>query len=138
MFYTLGFIPYEFSHFVDLDPKALVPVPFTLVTSIFIHGGWLHILGNMLYLWILEDNREDRLGHFKYLVFYGICGIVGSLTHALVRPNSQIPTVGTSGAIAGVLGAYMFLFLKAGIRTLLILGTFIRVARIPATYPSAC
>lgn len=132
LFYTLGFIPYEFSHFVDLDPIALVPVPFTLVTSMFIHGGWLHILGNMLYLWIFGDNVEDRLGHFKYLVFYGICGMVGSLTHALVSPNSQIPTVGASGAIAGVLGAYMFLFPKAGIRTLLILGIFIRVVRIPA------
>ena len=128
----LGSIPYEVINAVDLDPKNLVPVPLTLLTSMFIHGGWLHILGNMLYLWIFGDNVEDTLGHLKYLCFYLMCGIIASLTHAFLNFSSQVPVVGASGAIAGVLGAYMFLFPKARIRTVLILLVFVRVVSVPA------
>ncbi|KPK24531.1 MAG: hypothetical protein AMK69_15955 [Nitrospira bacterium SG8_3] len=128
----LGAIPYEVINAVDLNPKNLVPVPLTLVTSMFIHGGWLHLLSNMLYLWIFGDNVEDMLGHLKYLCFYLICGVMASLTHAFVNLSSQVPVVGASGAIAGVLGAYIFLFPKARIRTVLILLIFVRVVRVPA------
>jgi membrane associated rhomboid family serine protease len=128
----LGFIPYEISNAVDLNPKNLAPVPLTIFTAMFLHGGWLHLLSNMLYLWIFGDNVEDILGHFKYLFFYFMCGIVASLTHGFLNLSSQVPTIGASGAIAGVLGAYMFLFPKARIRTLMILFVFIQVISVPA------
>jgi membrane associated rhomboid family serine protease len=128
----LGSVPYEVINAVDLDPKNLVPVPLTLLTSMFVHGGWLHLLGNMLYLWIFGDNVEDMLGHLKYLCFYLMCGVIASLTYAFLNFSSQVPVVGASGAIAGVLGAYMFLFPKARIRTVLILLVFVRVVSVPA------
>jgi membrane associated rhomboid family serine protease len=86
----------------------------------------------MLYLWIFGDNVEDMLGHLKYLCFYLMCGVIASLTHAFLNFSSQVPVVGASGAIAGVLGAYMFLFPKARIRTVLILLVFVRVVSVPA------
>lgn len=132
LYAQLGFIPYEFSHFKDIGPRNLLPIPFTLFTSMFLHGGWLHLLSNMLYLWIFGDNVEDLLGHFKYLLFYILCGLAATLAHGAVNLNSQIPLVGASGAIAGVLGAYMFLFPGARIRTLVILVVFISVINIPA------
>jgi len=132
LFSRLGCIPYEFTHFVDINPPALVPIPLTILTSIFMHGGWIHLLSNMLYLWIFGDNIEDTLGHFKYLVFYIVCGAAASLLHIFTNLNSQVPTIGASGAIAGVMGAYMFLFPRARIKTLLILVIFIQVVRIPA------
>jgi membrane associated rhomboid family serine protease len=128
----LGFIPYEVINAVDLGPKNLVPVPLTLLTSMFVHGGWLHLLGNMLYLWIFGDNVEDALGHLKYLCFYLMCGLIASLTHTFLNLSSEVPVVGASGAIAGVLGAYMFLFPKARIRTVLILLVFVRLVSVPA------
>ena len=128
----LGCIPYEFTHFVDISPPALVPVPLTIITAMFMHGGWVHLLGNMLFLWIFGDNIEDRLGHFRYLSFYLLCGLIASLSHILTNLSSQVPSIGASGAIAGVMGAYMVLFPRARIRTLLILGIFIQIVRIPA------
>jgi len=101
LFFQLGCIPYEFSHFVDLNPSALVPVPLTILTAMFLHGGWIHILSNMLFLWIFGDNIEDTLGHFKYLAFYILCGLIASFFHIFTNLNSQIPTIGASGAIAG-------------------------------------
>ena len=132
LFFRLGCIPYEFSHFVDINPPALVPVPLTILTAMFMHGGWIHLLSNMLYLWIFGDNIEDRLGHLRYLSFYILCGLIASLCHIITNLNSQVPSLGASGAIAGVMGAYMVLFPKARIRTLLILVVFIQVVRIPA------
>jgi len=128
----LGFIPYEVINAVDLDTKHLVAAPLTLLSSMFVHGGWLHLLGNMLYLWIFGDNVEDTLGHIKYLCFYIMCGVMASLTHGFLNLNSQVPVVGASGAIGGVLGAYMFLFPKARIKTALILLVFVQVVSIPA------
>ncbi|RZB37109.1 MAG: hypothetical protein SRB2_01613 [Desulfobacteraceae bacterium Eth-SRB2] len=130
--FKLGFIPYELSHFVDVNPKNLVPIPLTIFTAMFMHGGWLHLLSNMLYLWIFGDNIEDVLGHVKYLFFYIMCGIAATLVHGFININSQIPTLGASGAIAGVLGAYIFLFPKARIKTLVILFVFIQIVHIPA------
>ena len=131
-FLRLGFIPYEWSHFVDLNPKNLVPVPLTVFTAMFIHGGWLHLVSNMLYLWIFGDNVEDRLGHVKYFFFYLLCGVAATFAHLFTQLNSKIPTVGASGAIAGVLGAYIFLFPKARIKTLIILFVFIQIVPVPA------
>ena len=132
LFYTLGFIPYEFFHFADIGPKNMVPIPLTIVTAMFMHAGWFHLLSNMLYLWIFGDNIEDRLGHRKYLFFYLFCGAVATLVHGVIHMNSKVPAVGASGAIAGVLGAYMFLFPRARIRVLFIFFIIFRVIRVPA------
>jgi len=131
-FLKLGFIPFEFTHFKDIGPENLVTVPLTIFTAMFIHGGWIHLLSNMLYLWIFGDNVEDLLGHVKYLFFYLVCGIAATGLHFFVNTSSKIPTVGASGAIAGVLGAYLFLFPKARVKTLLILFIFIHIISIPA------
>ena len=98
----------------------------------FMHGGWMHILGNMLYLWIFGDNIEDNFGHAKFLIFYLICGAVASFYHILVDPDSVIPSLGASGAIAGVLGAYLILFPKNRVRTLLPLGFLWTTIELPA------
>ncbi len=90
-----------------------IPAYATLVTSMFLHGGWMHLIGNMLYLWIFGNNIEDVMGHAKYVVFYLTCGILAALSHALTDPSSTIPMVGASGAISGVLGAYVLLFPRA-------------------------
>jgi membrane associated rhomboid family serine protease len=91
----------------------------TLFTAMFMHAGWLHLLGNLLYLWIFGDNVEDALGHVKYLVFYIICGLAADAAQILVGPNSNIPNLGASGAIAGVLGAYLVLFPRGQVRVLM-------------------
>jgi membrane associated rhomboid family serine protease len=115
---------------------ALVPADFhwsSVLTSMFIHGGWLHFLGNMLYLWIFGDNVEDRLGHFRYLIFYLLCGTVAGVAHVLMNPNSILPTLGASGAIAGVMGAYFVLYPRSQILTLVPLFFFyMRVIEVPA------
>ncbi|NPV90495.1 MAG: rhomboid family intramembrane serine protease [Firmicutes bacterium] len=128
-----GVVPARVYHnlFVSHDYiAALLP----LTTSVFLHGGWVHVLGNLLYLWVFGDNVEDRLGHFKYLLFYLAAGIAGGLAQILTDPASLVPVVGASGAIAGVLGAYVVSFPRARIETLLILIIFISVVRIPAIY----
>lgn len=130
------------------DPRlalqyALIPAALTdgsinpidisrIFTSMFMHGGLAHIGGNMLYLWIFGDNIEDAMGHFKYLFFYLLGGVLASLAHIITDPNSTIPTVGASGAIAAVLGAYIILYPRARILTLIIFGFFIRLSMVPA------
>jgi len=104
-----------------------------IFTSMFMHGGLLHIAGNMLYLWIFGDNVEDNLGKGKYLIFYLVGGAVASLAHIVSSPNSQIPTVGASGAIAAVLGAYLVLYPSAKVETFIPLGFFMRLAVLPAS-----
>jgi membrane associated rhomboid family serine protease len=128
----LGFIPYEFFHFEDIAPANWLPPQMTIISAMFMHGGWLHLLGNMLYLWIFGDNVEDVLGHTRYLFFYLICGLWATLAHGLMNIESQIPTVGASGAIAGLLGAYMISFPGARIKTLIFLFVFIKIVPIPA------
>ncbi|MFL4470575.1 rhomboid family intramembrane serine protease [Tateyamaria armeniaca] len=104
----------------------------TLFSSMFLHGGWMHLIGNMLFLFIFGDNIEDEMGHIPYLVFYLAAGIVAGLVQVISAPGSTIPTVGASGAIAGVMGSYLLLFPKARVDILLILIVFIRIFPIPA------
>lgn len=104
----------------------------TLITSQFLHGGFLHLGGNMLFLSIFGNNIEDRLGHIKYLVFYLTCGVLAGLSQWFFSQNSTIPSLGASGAIAGVLGAYILRFPQAEILTLIPLGFFVTTARLPA------
>lgn len=115
---------------------ALIPIQltsspateaYTIVTSMFLHGGFLHLGGNMLYLWIFGDNIEDVMGHRRYLLFYLLCGVVAAVAHVITDPASNIPTIGASGAVAGVLGGYLVLFPMASVRTfvpILLLRTF--------------
>ena len=122
---------------------ALIPSQFTrslsvgdvtdIFTSMFMHAGLAHIAGNMLYLWIFGDNVEDSMGKFKYLVFYLVGGLVASLTHIFTNPTSAIPTVGASGAIAAVLGAYLVLFPTARVLTFIPLGFFLHLTLVPAS-----
>ncbi len=105
---------------------------YTLFSSMFLHGDFWHILGNMLYLWIFGDNVEDTLGKFWFIVMYFLSGLVGSFAHILVSPGSTIPTIGASGAVSGVLGCYLLLFPKARVLALIPLGIFIRFTMLPA------
>lgn len=111
---------------------AAVPEWLTLLTCTFLHGGWLHFLGNMWFLWIFGDNVEDRLGHLGYLGFYLACGVVASGAHLLAGPDSPIPTVGASGAIAGVMGAYLHLYPRSQIIALVPLGIVMTTMVLPA------
>jgi membrane associated rhomboid family serine protease len=117
------------AHFADGVTLADI---MTIFTSMFMHAGWAHIAGNMLYLWIFGDNVEDRLGHGRYLVFYFVGGVVASLTHLATNWGSDLPTVGASGAIAAVLGAYLVLFPASRIATFIPLGLFSRLTVVPA------
>lgn len=130
--HQMGAIPFEIAHIIDIDPHSAVPIPLTILTYMFMHGGLLHLLGNMLYLWIFGDNVEDSLGHIRFVLFYLFCGIMAAIIHILSDVNSLIPMVGASGAIAGVLGAYFLLYPKANVLTLVIFFLFIRTIRIPA------
>jgi membrane associated rhomboid family serine protease len=127
-----GTIPVEILSGRDIPPPIPVPVTLTLVTSTFIHGGFLHIASNMLYLWVFGDNVEDVMGKPTFLAFYLACGVVGGLAHVVTNAASAIPTVGASGAVAGILGAYLVIFPKATVRTLLLIGPFITITRISA------
>jgi len=102
--YTWGLVPERF--LISPDPFQWI----TLFTSMFLHGGWFHLISNMLALYIFGDNVEDRMGHFRYLIFYLLCGVGAGLTHVFLNPDSPVPTVGASGAISGVLAAYLVLF----------------------------
>lgn len=128
--YRTAAIPYEVTNFVDTGPRGIVPPPFTLITAMFVHGGFFHLAGNMLYLWIFGDNIEDRLGHLNFFVFYLITGVAASFIHILADPASEVPMIGASGAIAGVLGAYFLLFPRAHVITLVFF--FVTTVRIPA------
>lgn len=125
--YEIALIPANVTAGFDLgDLKAIF-------TSMFLHAGLSHLLGNMLYLWIFGDNVEDRLGHFWYLVFYLAGGIVAAFAHVALNPNSVIPTVGASGAIAAVLGAYLILFPQVKVLTFVPIGFFLRLTLLPAS-----
>jgi membrane associated rhomboid family serine protease len=115
---TWGFVPARYFLVAEIDPSNWVARYLPLLTSMFLHGGWAHLIGNMLYLWIFGDNVEDRLGHLRYLGFYLLAGVGAGLTHAYLHPASEIPTVGASGAISGVLGAYLVMFPHARVYTL--------------------
>ncbi len=110
----------------------LGPAMVGIVTSIFLHGGWLHLIGNMLYLWIFGNNIEDRFGRIRFLAFYLAGGVVAALTHVAIDPTSDIPMVGASGAIAAILGAYLVLYPRARILSLVFLGVFYQLIEVRA------
>jgi membrane associated rhomboid family serine protease len=127
-----GLIASEFLHGVDLPPTLPIPIWLTLLTSMFLHGGLLHLLGNMLYLWIFGDNIEDAMGPLRFLLFYLLCGVIASLSQIAIDPGSSIPSIGASGAIAGVLAAYFMLFPHSRVLTLIPIFFFLRLISIPA------
>jgi len=131
-YFRLGCIPYEISRLADIGPTALVPVPFTLLTALFLHGGWIHLAANMLFLWIFGDNVEARLGHARYAIFYLACGVVATVVQVAIHPGSRAPIVGASGAIAAIMAAYLVFFPHARIKTLVFWFVFVQVVRIPA------
>lgn len=113
VFYSFGFIPAVVRDVTELPPDLIViPENASYLTYAFLHGGFMHLAGNMLFLWVFGDNVEDAMGHFRFLVFYMICAAAGAYAHELVIPNSEIPLVGASGAAAGVVGAYLVLHPK--------------------------
>ncbi len=131
--YAWGAIPYEFTHFTNLPSYPELSFPLTLVSSMFMHGGLLHLVANMLYLWIFGANVEDCMGRGRFIFFYLLCGLIAAGSHILSSPNSKLPMVGASGAVSGVLGGYLLLYPRAKILTLLFFGFFMRLVEIPAT-----
>ncbi|HTZ35568.1 MAG TPA: rhomboid family intramembrane serine protease [Stellaceae bacterium] len=131
--YSYGFVPAVLFHTARL-PQALAVLPpwATIFTSMFLHGGWLHIGGNMLFLWIFGNNIEDVLGHFRYLLLYLVSGVVAALCQALADPGSTLPMIGASGAIAGVLGAYLLLYPQANVHVLVLIVILLRIVTVPA------
>ena len=127
-----GLIPGELLGGTDLPPTIPVPLWLTLLSSMFLHGGFMHLIGNMLYLWIFGDNVEDAMGSGRFLLFYLLCGLAASLAQIAVAPSSAIPMIGASGAIAGVLAAYFMLFPYAKIMTVIPIFFFLRVVSLPA------
>ena len=116
LFYEFGIVPSHFTH--GFAYHTNLGTFLTIFTSMFLHGGWWHIIGNMWVLWIFGDNIEDQLGHFAYLFFYLLCGLAAGITHILLNAGSSIPTAGASGAIAGIMGAYFLLYPRAKVLTL--------------------
>jgi membrane associated rhomboid family serine protease len=116
-----GAIPREITSLQDFGPRALVPVPLTIFTSMFLHGGLLHVLGNMWFLWVFADNVEDRLGRGRFLAFYLVTGAIGAVAQCLMMPLSSAPMIGASGAVAGILGGYILNFPHARVVTLVLL-----------------
>jgi len=131
MFFSYGAIPSQMVHGFDAG-RLPFPIIKSIFTSMFIHGGFMHMGGNMLYLWIFGNNVEDEMGHSRFIVFYLLCGVIAAYSQALIDSNSNVPMVGASGAVAGILGAYFLLFPRAKILTLLPIGIFIQIVRIPA------
>jgi membrane associated rhomboid family serine protease len=131
--YSLGFIPATVFGERQLPPElVMVPPEATLLTSMFLHGGLMHLLGNMLYLWIFGNNVEDAMGHARFLAFYLVCGIAAALAQALPAPGSVLPMIGASGAVAGVLGAYLLLHPKARVLVVIPFGFYLHMTYLPA------
>jgi membrane associated rhomboid family serine protease len=131
--FEISLDPYSRNHFISV--YGLIPEHLylsSLFTSMFLHGGWMHIIGNMWFLWIFGDNVEDVMGHAKYLLFYLLCGVAAGVTHIFFNPQSSVPTVGASGAIAGIMGAYMIKFPRSRIVTLVFILFFITTVEVPA------
>lgn len=130
-FFEFGIVPIDVARAFS-NPSTYIEGILPFFTSMFLHGGWLHLGGNMLYLWIFGDNVEDKLGHGRYILFYLLCGLVAGVAHVVIDMNSEIPTVGASGAISGVLGAYLIMFPKARVITVIPLFIFLQIAELPA------
>ena len=133
--YAYGLIPAVLLGGQALNPEiARIPAELSVITSMFLHGGWLHLIGNMLYLWIFGNNIEDAMGHARFVAFYLLCGIAAAFAQALQDPSSTIPMIGASGAIGGVLGGYLLLYPRARVLVLIPLGIFFYTLRIKALY----
>ncbi len=133
--FQFGMIPARVSVYVEQGaPLFYQGVWLPFLSSMFLHGGWLHLLGNMLYLYIFGDNVEDMLGHWRFLGFYVVCGLGAALAHYWVYPTSMVPVVGASGAIAGVLGAYLLMFPRSRVLTLVPIFVFIQFIELPAQF----
>ncbi|MGY8986595.1 MAG: rhomboid family intramembrane serine protease [Sphingomonadales bacterium] len=131
--YTYGFIPSKLFSIDGFEININGPPPYlTILSSMFLHGGWMHLIGNMVFLWIFGNNVEDTLGHGRFILFYLLCGLVAALVQMFSDPGSEIPMVGASGAVSGIMGAYIILYPRAKILTLLFLGIFITTMRISA------
>jgi len=130
--YAMGLIPFEITHHTDLLPTGPSIIYLTIFTSMFMHGSIIHLLGNMLFLWIFGNNVEEYLGRVNFIIFYLVGGLSAAFTQIFFNPNSTMPMVGASGAIAGVLGAYLLLYPRARVTTVIIFGFFIRLIKIPA------
>jgi membrane associated rhomboid family serine protease len=130
--YSFGLLPFEITHHIDLPPFGPTPIYFTIFSSMFMHSSSVHLLGNMLFLWIFGNNVEDYLGRRKFAFFYLVCGVAAAATQILVNSDSRVPMIGASGAIAGVLGAYWLLYPQAKVTTVIIFVFFIRLIKIPA------
>ena len=132
-FLSFGMIPAILFGYSELSgPLKIIPPFLSIFTSMFLHGGWMHIIGNMTYLYIFGDNIEERLGKLKFIIFYLVTGIVAAFTQAIMDPTSTIPMIGASGAIAGVLGGYLVLYPKANIKVLFWFIIFVKVIKIRA------
>lgn len=131
LIYEFGIVPRHFTYGLA-SPHLQLGAFLTILTSMFLHGGWLHIIGNMWVLWIFGDNIEDQVGHFAYLLFYLLCGFAAGITHILLNAGSSVPTVGASGAIAGIMGAYFLLYPRAKVLTLVPLIVFFTFWWLPA------
>lgn len=130
--FAYSVIPAKYFHLGQVDRWNIVDRFLPLFTSLFLHGGWLHLIGNMIYLWIFGDNVEDMMGHIKYLLFYLLCGLGANYAHLYTNASSPIPTIGASGAIAGVMGAYIVLFPRSRVWTLFPIFFFIQIVQVPA------
>ncbi|MBT7950097.1 MAG: rhomboid family intramembrane serine protease [Gammaproteobacteria bacterium] len=130
---SLGVIPAVLLNKVSLPTELFViPAGLTVFTSMFLHGGFMHLAGNMLFLWIFGNNVEDSMGHFRFIIFYLLCGVAAVAGQTLENPDSQIPMIGASGAISGVLGGYLLLYPHARVLVLIPLGFFSQLVRLPA------
>ena len=127
-----GCTPYEITHFIDLVPHIDLPIYLTLITSLFLHGSWIHFLGNMWFLYIFGRNVEGWLGYRKFILFYLGCGVGASIVQLLFSPFSKIPIIGASGAIAGVLGGYFVLYPRTKVVCIVPLLFFVRIVELPA------
>jgi membrane associated rhomboid family serine protease len=130
--YTFGLIPSHEQLLFSKHGIGIAQVLLPMVTSMFLHGGWMHLLGNMLFLWVFGGSVEDALGHFQYLIFYFICGMGAAVTHTILNWGSKIPTVGASGAISGIMGAFIVLFPRSRVTTLIPALFLFFTVRIPA------
>lgn len=133
MIYSLGVIPSVLLGDRTLPPGMQpFPAELTIFTSMFLHAGFMHLIGNMLYLWIFGNNVEDVMGHGRFIIFYLVCGLAAAMTQSLLMPSSTIPMIGASGAVSGVLGAYLLLFPRARILVIVPIGIFLQAFQLPA------
>lgn len=131
VYFHYGVIPSEVFHLIQTG-APLEPLFLPFLSAMFLHGGWFHVIGNMWYLWIFGDNVEDRLGRFRYLLFYLVAGIIGSIAHIFTNPTSPVPVIGASGAIAGVLGGYFVSFPRSRVLALVPVFFFLTLMEVPA------